>query len=185
MDTELMRQGSIALNQGEILRVRDAASRCIGVMRGTVWITQEGDTCDHVVRAGEHFCFDRSGLALVWPLNDAARLVLEDGIVTEHRAALQSIAVTRDNGLARAPELERRARRMRSEAIGRATGLVLAALARSVKTLWGQISPVLMAAVQAVHTARELPALSDSMLKDIGLQRDQINRIAQTPRHWR
>jgi hypothetical protein len=181
MDAELMHRGSIALNQGELLPVRDAAGRCISVVHGSVWITQEGDTCDHVVRAGEHFHFDRDGLALVWPLNDAARLVLEDGIVAQHPSQPQLVAVTRNNGFAQSPALQRRARRMRSEAIGRAAGLVLATIAQSLKQLWGQITQVLAAAFEAPHTARRLPVLSDSMLKDIRLHRDQVRRLSQTP----
>lgn len=192
MDSELMRQGSIALNPGELLRLRNAAGRHLSVVRGTVWITQAGDSCDHVIRAGEHFCFDRGGLALVWPLgadaSEATRLVLEDGIATqagERKTGVERISVTRENGLAFLPEFERRARRMRAAAIGEVTGLVLAALARRLNTLWGQISQILAAAFYAVHTARELPALSDSLLKDIGVQRDKISRLAQLPPHWR
>jgi uncharacterized protein YjiS (DUF1127 family) len=181
MDTELLHRGSIALNQGELLRVRDAAGRNLCVVRGAVWITQEGDTCDHVVRAGEHFRFDRDGLALVWPLNEAARLVLEEGIVAQHPSQPQRVAVTRTNGFVLAPALERRARRMRSEAIGQAMGQALAMLAQSLKPLWGQLRQVLAAAMRAPHTARRLPALSDSMLKDIGLHRDQVRRLSQTP----
>jgi uncharacterized protein YjiS (DUF1127 family) len=180
MDTELLHRGSIALNQGELLRVGDAAGRCLSVVHGAVWITQEGDTSDHVVRAGEHFRFDRDGLALVWPLHEAARLVLEDGIVAHHPSQPQRIAVTRNVEFALSPALERRARRMRSEAIGQAIGQALAMLAQSLKPLWGRIRQVLAAASRALHTARELPALSDSTLKDIGLHRDQVRRLSQT-----
>jgi hypothetical protein len=183
VDSELMHQGSIGLELGNLLRVRDAAGRYLSVVHGTVWITQEGDTCDHVVRAGEHFHFDRDGLALVWPLGDSARLVLEGGIVAEHPSQPERIAVTRANGLAYLPALERRARRMRAEAIGQAIGQRLSTFAHSLTALWGQISQVLAVAIQAPHVARKLPALSDSTLKDIGLHRDQISRIAEAPPH--
>jgi uncharacterized protein YjiS (DUF1127 family) len=184
VDNELMYQGSIGLAPGNILRVREAAGRCVGIVRGTVWITQAGDTCDHLVRAGGHFCFDRDGLALVWPLGDSVRLLLEQGIVAQPSPP-EPLAVTRNNWFVYLPALEHRARRMRSEAIGQAIGLGLATLAQSLKALWRQISPVVAAAFQAVNTARNLPALSDSTLKDIGLRRDQISRLAQAPAHWR
>jgi uncharacterized protein YjiS (DUF1127 family) len=184
VDTELMHHGSIALNPSELLRLRDAAGRQLSVVHGIAWITQESDSCDHVVRAGEHFRFDRDGLALVWPLDDAVRLLLEDGIVAEHPTQQEPITVTRNNWFAHSPELERRARRMRTEAIGQATWLVLAMLAKGLNTLMGQIGQVLAAVFQAVHTARELRTLSDSTLKGIGQRRGQISRVARTPPHW-
>jgi uncharacterized protein YjiS (DUF1127 family) len=176
MDTGLLHKGAIGLNDGEILRLRDAKGRHIGVVHGTVWVTQEGDQRDYVVRAGEHFRFDRGGLALVRPLNGTARLVFEDGLVPKRKAEPQIISVTRYNWFAHLPELERRARRMRNEAIGQA----FATLRRGLTTLWDRIGKAVSAAIQALETARELPELSDSTLKDIGLYRDQIDRITKT-----
>lgn len=179
MDTELMHKGSIRLNSGEMLRLRDVADRYLGVVRGSVWVTQEGDTRDHVVRAGEHFRFDRGGLALVWPLDDTASLVLEDGIVRENKFEPQVIAVTRNNWFAHLPELERRAHRMRAEAIGQATGQALAALANGLKSLWHQASQVLSASIYALQTARKLPSLGDSTVADNDVHRDRIDRLSK------
>lgn len=181
MNTELMHRGSIGLNLGEMLRLRDAGGRYLGVVDGAVWITQENDTHDHVLRAGEHFRFDRGGLALVWPLDGSARLVLEDGLVAESKVEPQVISVTRHAWLADWPYFERRARQMRAEAIGQVTGQALAAVAKSLTTLWGQITRVFSAASRALLTARNLPALADSTLNDIGVHRDQIKRIANSP----
>jgi hypothetical protein len=180
MDTGLIHNGSIALNRGETLRVRDAAGRYLGVVSGAVWLTQEDDTRDHVVRAGEHFRFDRGGLALVRPIDGMVKLVLEDGLVAERKAEPQVISVTRDVWLAYSPELERRARRLRAEAIGQAIGLTLAALAYGLTMLWGQIARAFSAVIRALHTARQLPSLGDSTVHDIGLHRDRIIRIANT-----
>jgi hypothetical protein len=180
MDTDLMQYGAIGLHRGELLRLRDAGGHFLGVVAGTVWITQENDTQDRVLSAGEHFRFDRGGLALVWPLDGSAKLMLEDGLVAERHLAPQVISVTRLAWLPERAFFERRARQMRAEAIGQATGQVLAAIAQCVKMLWGQFVRVYSATSQALLMARNLPALADSTLKDIGVHRDQIKRIANS-----
>jgi hypothetical protein len=48
--------------------------RCLA---GSLWITQDGDTDDVVLKAGECFVLDRRGLALVSAPVDSATLVVE------------------------------------------------------------------------------------------------------------
>jgi hypothetical protein len=68
------------LQPGKALRLKNAAGRRLSVVRGAVWITQEADPRDHVLEAGEAFCFDRPGLAIVLALGGAAQIALQDGL---------------------------------------------------------------------------------------------------------
>jgi hypothetical protein len=74
----------LTINPGEVLRLRDAAGRHLGVMQGAVWITQHGDRRDPVLESGASFRFDRDGLSLVQPLGGPATVVLEAGLVPEN-----------------------------------------------------------------------------------------------------
>lgn len=53
------------------LRFHDAEGLELAVTKGSVWITQEGDERDIVVKAGQRFRLDRGGLAVVDVLQDA------------------------------------------------------------------------------------------------------------------
>jgi hypothetical protein len=64
-------EGSIALHKEQHLHMRDASGWTIKAMSGTVWITQESDSRDIVLKAGESFMLDRPGSALVAPLGEA------------------------------------------------------------------------------------------------------------------
>jgi len=63
--------GELALHETEQLRLRDAFGWSVKVVSGTVWITQESDSRDIVLKAGEVFVLDRLGSALVSSLGDA------------------------------------------------------------------------------------------------------------------
>lgn len=64
-------EGSVALRQEQHLRMRDAFGWTIKAVSGTVWITQESDSRDIVLKAGDSFVLDRQGSTLVSPLGDA------------------------------------------------------------------------------------------------------------------
>jgi len=49
----------------------DRRRSVISCLEGTVWITQEGDAEDHVLRRGEHFNVSQPGLVLVEAIRDA------------------------------------------------------------------------------------------------------------------
>jgi uncharacterized protein YjiS (DUF1127 family) len=56
---------------------------------------------------------------------------------------------------------------------------MLSGFARWLKAAWSPIDAALRSALQARRTARELRALSDYLLKDIGLRRDEIDCVAR------
>jgi hypothetical protein len=64
----------IDLQPGQSLRLQDALGKRIAVIQGHVWITQDRDPRDVVVAAGDDFVIDRPGMALITPLDGAARV---------------------------------------------------------------------------------------------------------------
>lgn len=64
----------IDLLPGQAFRMQDAVGQRISVLQGHVWITQDRDPRDVVLAAGEDFVIERPGLALVTPLDGAARI---------------------------------------------------------------------------------------------------------------
>ncbi len=73
MDTSLT-QAITRLARGEILRVDRALGQSIAVVRGMVWITQEGDRRDTFLTDGESFVFDQRGTALAQAISDTSLL---------------------------------------------------------------------------------------------------------------
>ena len=69
MDTSLTRSIT-KLAKGEMLRVDDAIGQSIAVVRGMVWVTQEGDPRDTFLSDGESFVFNRRGTALTQAITD-------------------------------------------------------------------------------------------------------------------
>lgn len=61
---EYLVQGSIPMTRGSILRVEDGRGLTLYVWEGAVWLTQEGDSRDRYVGAGECFRLDRQGVAI-------------------------------------------------------------------------------------------------------------------------
>lgn len=187
MDTGLLHTGSthkglVTLAERGVLRFGGAAGRHIGVVRGNVWVTQHGDARDHVLHAGESFRFDRDGLALVVALSGAAGVVLEEGLVplpdAEDRslsAARQGVAATYEAWLAHKDDYEREARRLRARAFAE----FFAGLGRALKAAWGGLGRALSTTLLVQRTGRELRELSDHVLKDIGVRRDQIDCVAR------
>lgn len=140
MDTARMQQGFLTIQPGEVLRLRDAAGRHLGVVNGAVWITQHGDPRDPVLEAGASFRFERNGLSLVQPLGGPATLALEDGLAPQDASGRKPS----EGGvwqLARSERFQRQARQLR---------------------------------------ARTLASLSDHLLRDLGLRRDQVRFGAHT-----
>lgn len=175
---ESMQGGLAALARGEVLRLQDAAGRHVGVARGTVWVTQERDPKDRILAAGMSFRVTRDGLTLVVPLGGGATVVLEEGLAAQKSVAGAEhpvMAATRDAWRVHTPEFEHAARRLRAQTIA---GLA-AQLGRGLWAAWRGFAGALEATLEARRTVRELGALSDHLLKDLGLRRDQIDCVAR------
>lgn len=56
------------MTEGSVLRLEHAAGTRITVWSGCVWITQQDDSRDIVLAAGQHFTLDRHGLTLIQSL---------------------------------------------------------------------------------------------------------------------
>ena len=61
----------IDLAARETLPLTDVRGTTLRVTRGTLWITQENDTQDIVLRAGDNWVVERNGLTLVEAQNHA------------------------------------------------------------------------------------------------------------------
>jgi Protein of unknown function (DUF2917) len=61
----------------EVLDIHGGQGLVVRCLAGSLWITQEGDTDDVVVQAGQCFRLDRRGLALVSAPVAAATVVVE------------------------------------------------------------------------------------------------------------
>lgn len=59
------------LSDPATVTVQDGLGALVVVENGTVWLTQEGDTRDIIVAAGERFRLDRNGRALIEALPNA------------------------------------------------------------------------------------------------------------------
>ena len=175
MDTGSSQAVPTGLNAGEMLRLKDAAGRRLGVTRGSVWVTQEGDPRDHVIGRGESFRFDRDGLALITPVGESARVVLEDGPAAERAVGNSVLAVTGAARPVRSPEFERRALRLRARTMTDAFARLVDVLAR----LRARITTGLAATAAGRRTIPELRRLDERALTDIGARRDRIDFVAR------
>jgi Protein of unknown function (DUF2917) len=86
MDGGLARAEVMRLPAGGTLHLRHAQRQRISVVKGLVWVTQEGDLRDVFLKEGESFTFDRPGLALTQALEEDAILVLGGGLDAASRS---------------------------------------------------------------------------------------------------
>ena len=77
----------VYLRARQSLRVEDGARREVKCLQGELWITQEGDQQDRLIRAGESLVLDRDGLSLVTALGEPALLIVHPGRVDALRLA--------------------------------------------------------------------------------------------------
>jgi Protein of unknown function (DUF2917) len=77
VDSGLFQEALMHLPRCGTLRLRNAQKRHISVVKGLVWITQEGDSRDVFLKKGETFTFDRPGLALTEAVGEDATLILD------------------------------------------------------------------------------------------------------------
>jgi hypothetical protein len=78
---------TIRLRKGQYLRIEDVAGWSIRAFAGTAWLTQDGDTRDVVLEAGQIFTPDRPGAVLLSPLGEARLCISRaDGYHAARRA---------------------------------------------------------------------------------------------------
>ena len=75
-DSELKERTALGIAGGSILRLENARGTQVRVERGVLWITQEGDTSDVVVRGGESFRLSRDGVAVLSACGSTALTLL-------------------------------------------------------------------------------------------------------------
>jgi len=65
---EYLVQGSVGMTRGSMLRIDDGRDMLVYVWEGELWLTQERDRRDHLLRAGDWFRLDRNGSTIVYSL---------------------------------------------------------------------------------------------------------------------
>ncbi len=78
---------SLRLGAGQELRLHDAEGWTVACVGGSVWITQEADTRDTFLDAGDRFVLDRDGLALILARQDTALAIRPPASGREPQAA--------------------------------------------------------------------------------------------------
>lgn len=68
---------SQTLGRGAIRRLAAKSGDRVECLRGTLWITQDGDLRDTILRPGESFDFERPGKALLSAFDDSRYLLLQ------------------------------------------------------------------------------------------------------------
>jgi hypothetical protein len=66
----------VELAARDIVTLPDVRSATLRVTRGTLWITQEGDPQDVVLRTGDNWAVERNGLTVVEAQEDAVFCVM-------------------------------------------------------------------------------------------------------------
>jgi hypothetical protein len=84
----------LRLQARELLRVNDAAGTRVHCVRGSVWITQDGDQKDYHLGPGMAFVLDRRGLALVHALKPS-EIVLSAPVHLEEQKPLWTTIANR------------------------------------------------------------------------------------------
>lgn len=106
------------------------AGATISVVRGKVWITQEGDARDHCVCAGVTFCADRDGRAVIGAVEGPAA-----AIVTMPEAAAARRMRPGTLRIDSVAHIAREARRVQAESVARAFVNVFAWLVSRLRRL--------------------------------------------------
>lgn len=68
---EYVIQGSLGLAHGSLLRVEDGQDILLYVWEGEVWLTEERERHDRILRAGEWHRIERNGAAIAYALQRA------------------------------------------------------------------------------------------------------------------
>jgi uncharacterized protein YjiS (DUF1127 family) len=151
----------LTLREGEAVRLNAVEGRHISAVTGALWVTRDGDPRDIVIENGADVRLDRADGVVIQALGGPALVALEDGI------SLPQAGKDLDPAVVDHLEIDVRARRARAEA----TRWLLQAARAGLARLWARLNDRL----DAMRTRGELHALSDHMLRDIGLRRTEID----------
>lgn len=66
---EYIVQGSLGLTRGSLLRIEDGQDLLVYVWEGELWLTEEGERTDRILRAGEWYRLERNGTAVGYALD--------------------------------------------------------------------------------------------------------------------
>ena len=78
---------SLQLKASQTLGVREAQGARVVCDQGILWLTQEGDSRDIFLRAGEEWVIELNGLVLIQALDEAAIKILSRTAVALPKAA--------------------------------------------------------------------------------------------------
>ena len=85
---------AVSLAERDTITIVDGKGARIAIVAGTAWVTQERDTRDVMLRAGQSFILDRNGTAIVEALSETeVALDAADGC-TDARASRRDPALT-------------------------------------------------------------------------------------------
>jgi hypothetical protein len=65
---EFIVQGSLGLTRGSMLRIEDGRDVLVYVWEGEIWLTEEGERRDRLLRAGQWHRLERQGAAIGYAL---------------------------------------------------------------------------------------------------------------------
>jgi len=83
------------LAKGELVKLDGARGTTLRVTRGAIWLTQERDTRDIVLTAGDTFTVDREGVTVIEAHGDATVCVLARHVDEVHVRAQRPTFVER------------------------------------------------------------------------------------------
>lgn len=81
---------TLCLRPHQLLKVRGGIGHAVVCHSGSLWVTQQRDARDIVLRAGESFALDRKGLVLVQALEHSA-LGIEPPVATTRTPAAATL----------------------------------------------------------------------------------------------
>ncbi len=72
-----LNQNGLCLERNKVVKMRGAIGHTVVCHSGSVWVTQDGDARDVILRAGETFTFDRDGPALLQAFEPSAISIVQ------------------------------------------------------------------------------------------------------------
>lgn len=77
-----LNQNGLCLKKKQLVKVRGGIGHTVVCQSGSVWVTQDGDTRDVILRAGEAFTLDRDGPALLQAFEPGAITIRQPDVKT-------------------------------------------------------------------------------------------------------